>query len=88
MWVGCDVISLVDMFMLQHVYNCCSFDDDAEEKCGEYCTKAIEYCPSNPEAYQLMGSYLLSKQDIEVIDHCNLFPVNVDVLKDIYQTLS
>ena len=46
--------------------HCCSFDDDAEVKCGEYCTKAIEYCPSNPEAYQLMGSYLLSKQDVEV----------------------
>ncbi|XP_065896570.1 uncharacterized protein [Dysidea avara] len=43
----------------------CCFDGDAEVKCGEYCTKAIEYCPSNPEAYQLMGSYLLSKQDIE-----------------------
>ena len=46
-----------------------SFDDGAENKCGEYCIKALEYCNSNPEAYQLMGSYLLSKQDIEV-NHC------------------
>jgi len=49
---------------------CCvtaiSFDDDAELKCEEYCTKALEYSNSNPEAYQLMGSYLLSKQDAEV----------------------
>ena len=43
-----------------------SSDDSAESKCGDYCSKALEYCSSNSEAYQLMGSYLLSKQDVEV----------------------
>ena len=48
------------------VVNVVSCDDSAESKCGEYCSKALEYCSSNPDAYQLMGSYLLSKQDVEV----------------------
>lgn len=46
-----------------------SFDDGAENKCSECCTKALEYSNSNPEAYQLMGSFLLSTQDIEVSDN-------------------
>ena len=43
-----------------------SFDATAEVKCGEYCQKALDSCPSNPEAYQLMASYLLSKGNVKV----------------------
>ena len=55
------------MFTYCHVLCCVvSFDDSAESKCSEYCGKALEYCSCNPDAYQLMGSCLLSKQDYEV----------------------
>lgn len=65
----CDITAL-DMSTaycsLAEVYltDCC-FDDNAENKCGEYCSKALHYSDSNPDAYQLMGSYLLSKQECE-----------------------
>ena len=39
-----------------------SFADSADSECHRCCQKAIEYGPSNPEAYQLMASYLLSKE--------------------------
>ncbi|EDO43571.1 predicted protein [Nematostella vectensis] len=41
------------------------FDDEAEIKCSEYCQKAIEADPTNPEAYQVMANCLLSRQKIE-----------------------
>lgn len=45
-----------------------SFVATAEAKCGEYCQKAVDCCPSNPEAYQMMASYLLSKGNVKVND--------------------
>ena len=42
-----------------------SFKDEAADKCTEYCRKAIECDPNNPEAYQLMASCLLSQQNME-----------------------
>ena len=63
--VSCDHDVIVyAMCCAVHVF--VSFDDNAENKCGEYCSKALQYSDSNPEAYQLMGSYLLSKQECEV----------------------
>lgn len=41
------------------------FKDEAADKCTEYCCKAIECDPNNPEAYQLMASCLLSQQNME-----------------------
>lgn len=38
-----------------------SFADNADSECHRYCQKAIEYGPKNPEAYQVMASYLISK---------------------------
>ena len=70
----CQLMMSYNVYMAMcFVVNVVSFDDDAESKCGDYCSKAIEYCNSNPEAYQLMGSYLLSKQDVEVSDDWLLF---------------
>lgn len=43
-----------------------SFSPDAEQRCLECCTKAVTIAPQNPEAHQVMASYLLSKDDIEV----------------------
>ena len=43
-----------------------SFDATAEVKCGEYCQKAVDCCPTNPEAYQMMASFLLSKGNVKV----------------------
>ena len=34
-------------------------------KCSECCQKAIEYDVTNPEAYQLMASCLLSQQNMD-----------------------
>ena len=42
-----------------------SFESGADERCWECCSKAIEMCPSNPEAHQLMASCLLSQQHQE-----------------------
>jgi tetratricopeptide (TPR) repeat protein len=39
------------------------FSPEAEEKCGYYCQKAIDSCTSNPDAYCLKASYLLSKDN-------------------------
>ncbi|XP_066302015.1 uncharacterized protein [Branchiostoma lanceolatum] len=39
------------------------FEDSAEEKCKESLEKAIEECPTNPEAHLLMASYQLSKDN-------------------------
>ena len=44
----------------------CSFSPEAEEKCGYYCQKAIDSCMSNPDAYCLKASYLLSKDNKDV----------------------
>lgn len=59
-----DDVTVYTMCCIGNVF--VSFDDTAESKCGEYCGKALQYSGSNPEAYQLMGSYLLSKQECEV----------------------
>lgn len=41
------------------------FKDEAAVKCSECCQKAIEYDVTNPEAYQLMASCLLSQQNMD-----------------------
>ncbi|XP_071550297.1 uncharacterized protein [Panulirus ornatus] len=40
-------------------------EEDAENQCHANITNAIDADPSSPEAYQLMASFLLVKQDIE-----------------------
>ena len=42
-----------------------SFKEEADTKCYECCQKAIEYDATNPEAFQLMASCLLSQQNME-----------------------
>jgi len=42
-----------------------SFKEEADAKCYECCQKAIEYDATNPEAFQLMASCLLSQQNME-----------------------
>lgn len=42
-----------------------SFKEEADAKCCECCQKAIEYDATNPEAFQLMASCLLSQQNME-----------------------
>lgn len=53
---------------IDHCSSFFSFVATAEAKCGEYCQKAVDCCPSNPEAYQMMASYLLSKGNAKVND--------------------
>ena len=43
-----------------------SFEEDAEMKCKSYIEKAIEIDKDSPEGYQLMASFMLSKDDKEV----------------------
>lgn len=43
-----------------------SFSENAETSCKEYCGKAIEHDPSNPEAYQMLANCLLSEGENEV----------------------
>lgn len=41
------------------------FEDEAESKCKTFIEKAIDIDKENPEGYQLMASFLLSKDDKE-----------------------
>lgn len=41
------------------------FEEEAESKCKMYIEKAIDIDKDNPEGYQLMASFLLSKEDKE-----------------------
>lgn len=41
-------------------------EEDAENLCKFYLDKSIEYDPKNPETLQLLASYWLSKDDIEL----------------------
>lgn len=42
-----------------------SFAADADTRCHEACTKALEFAPDNPEAYQIQASCLLSQEKTE-----------------------
>ena len=50
----------------------CSDDDDAEDKCRTSIDKAIEIDKENPDALQLMASFLLIKEKKEV-DFSHIF---------------
>lgn len=43
-----------------------SFEEKADDLCFKYCNQALEYNSCNPEAYQLLGSYYLSKCNVKV----------------------
>ena len=43
-----------------------SFEDEAEEKCKGNIEKAIAIDHTNPDAFQLMSSFLLSKDQTQV----------------------
>ena len=45
---------------------CCSYDEGAEEKCKTSIEKAIEIDKENPDALQMMASFLLIKEKKEV----------------------
>ena len=42
-----------------------SFKEEAAAKCSEFCHKAMEFDPTNPEAFQLMASCLLSEEKMD-----------------------
>lgn len=50
----------------EKVFNCDSFEENAEELCKTAVEKAIEADGENPEAYQLMASFQLSRQQTQV----------------------
>lgn len=52
--------SLAEMYLTDEC-----FKDEAAAKCSECCQKAMEYDPTNPEAFQLMASYSLSQQNMD-----------------------
>lgn len=41
------------------------FKEEAAAKCSEFCHKAMEFDPTNPEAFQLMASCLLSEEKMD-----------------------
>ena len=45
---------------------CVSYKDNAEQSCYECCCNAIKYGSNNSEAYQVMASYYLSRDNTEV----------------------
>ncbi|XP_058940486.2 uncharacterized protein [Pocillopora verrucosa] len=52
--------SLAEMYLTDEC-----FKEEADSKCYECCQKAVEFDATNPEAYQLMASCLLSQQNME-----------------------
>ncbi|KAL5017057.1 hypothetical protein ScPMuIL_006646 [Solemya velum] len=52
--------SIAELYMTD-----CCFDEEAEAKCKGHVEKAIAIDTQNPEAYQLMASFLLTKEDKE-----------------------
>jgi len=52
--------SLAEMYLTDEC-----FKEEAATKCTECCQKAIECDPTNPEAFQLMASCLLSQQNMD-----------------------
>ncbi|XP_031564050.1 probable assembly chaperone of rpl4 [Actinia tenebrosa] len=52
--------SLAEIYMTDEC-----FDTEAENKCFECCQKAVEYDPSNPDAYQTMANCLMSQEKIQ-----------------------
>ena len=57
--------SLVNRFVVNFNVFLLSFKEEASVRCHECCQKAIEYDATNPEAFQLMASCLLSQQNME-----------------------
>lgn len=45
-----------------------SFDEGAEEKCHASIEKSLSADPNNPDALQLMASFLLTKEKNQVSD--------------------
>uniref|UniRef100_A0A8C4SWG2 Si:dkey-12j5.1 n=1 Tax=Erpetoichthys calabaricus TaxID=27687 RepID=A0A8C4SWG2_ERPCA len=45
-----------------HTFCSCSMEDGASDKCKEAIEKALQHDPDNPEALQLMASYLFSTE--------------------------
>lgn len=44
----------------------CSMEEGAADKCREFIEKALQYNHDNPEALQLMASYLFSTEKNQV----------------------
>ncbi|KAH3697071.1 uncharacterized protein LOC127862703 [Dreissena polymorpha] len=53
-------LSIAEIYMTD-----CCFDEDAEEKCRSHIEKAMSQDTSNPDALQLMASFLLSKEQTD-----------------------
>ena len=47
----------------------CSMEEGAADKCKEFIERALQYHYDNPEALQLMASYLFSTERNEVSVH-------------------
>lgn len=52
--------SLAEMYLTDEC-----FKEEADSKCYECCQKAVEFDPTNPEAFQLMASCLVSQQNMD-----------------------
>lgn len=59
------------MYVCVHVC-VCSMVEGAADKCREYIEKALQYHHDNPEALQLMASYLFSTERNQVSPHTHL----------------
>lgn len=63
--VLCKCINVQMLFFIYFV----SMEEGAAERCKEAIEKALHYDQNNPEALQLMASYLFSIEKPEVHDH-------------------
>eukprot|EP01104_Vermistella_antarctica_P013840 TRINITY_DN425_c2_g1_i1.p1 TRINITY_DN425_c2_g1~~TRINITY_DN425_c2_g1_i1.p1 ORF type:complete len:412 (-),score=138.88 TRINITY_DN425_c2_g1_i1:1729-2964(-) len=59
------------------------FDPNAETKCGEYLTEALQVDDTNPETYQTMASFCISSQNLPKAREClqkslNLWATSMD----------
>lgn len=52
-----------------YMTDCCD-EEEAEAQCADLVQKSVQADPTNPEAYQVQASYLLVKQEHEVLFSC------------------
>ncbi|KAI3645311.1 hypothetical protein MP228_011475 [Amoeboaphelidium protococcarum] len=72
--------SLVDIYMSD-----LCFEDDAEQKCNQYASSAIQSCESNPDAYMTMASLQLTIKNIDQAKQFLLQSVSLWIPQDILE---
>ncbi|KAI3638339.1 hypothetical protein MIR68_003950 [Amoeboaphelidium protococcarum] len=72
--------SLVDIYMSD-----LCFEEDAEQRCNQYASSAIQSCESNPDAYMTMASLQLTIKNIDQAKQFLLKSVSLWIPQDILE---